>query len=137
MEGIASLKFVADCRHAQLTDIEQETGSLLNYDRKLKMDPAEIARIHDNIFHGECVNLLGLLAGQSSNRIPEVLGAEKLDANFMNAGRQFLLPHDSRFFRFSRIRPKNLQNIAIFNRVLASCSRTMAVYIHRVGVFHP
>jgi hypothetical protein len=87
MEGSVSLKFVAGFRHAQLTNIEQETDGLLNYDRKLELGPAEIARIHDNAFHGECMNLPSLLAGQSSNGIPEVLGAEELDANFMTAGR--------------------------------------------------
>jgi hypothetical protein len=43
-------------------------------------------RIRGKFFHCQCVGLLGLPAGQSSNGIPEVLGAEELDANFMLPG---------------------------------------------------
>jgi beta-galactosidase/beta-glucuronidase len=50
MEGIASLTFVAGFCYTQLTDIEQETNGLLTYDRKPKVDPAQIAGIHDQLF---------------------------------------------------------------------------------------
>ncbi len=53
MEGIASLKFLAGFCYTQLTDIEQETNGLLTYDRKPKVDPKEIAAIHNALFNEE------------------------------------------------------------------------------------
>ncbi len=52
MEGIASLKFIAGFCYTQLTDIEQETNGLLTYDRKPKLDPTEVANIHEKLFRG-------------------------------------------------------------------------------------
>jgi beta-galactosidase/beta-glucuronidase len=46
MEGIFELKFVSGFCYTQLTDIEQEINGLLTYDRKPKVDPAQIAEIH-------------------------------------------------------------------------------------------
>jgi beta-galactosidase/beta-glucuronidase len=50
MEGISGLTFVAGFCYTQLTDIEQETNGLLGYDRKPKVDPELIARIHSRFF---------------------------------------------------------------------------------------
>jgi beta-galactosidase/beta-glucuronidase len=50
MEGIASLRFVAGFCYTQLTDIEQEINGLLTYDRRPKVAPEEIARIHRELF---------------------------------------------------------------------------------------
>lgn len=50
MEGIASLNFVAGFCYTQLTDVEQETNGLLTYDRKPKVDPKEIANLHERLF---------------------------------------------------------------------------------------
>jgi len=50
MEGIASLKFVAGFCYTQLTDIEQEINGLLTYDRRPKIAPEQIAKIHRKLF---------------------------------------------------------------------------------------
>ena len=50
MEGIASLKFVAGFCYTQLTDIEQEINGLLTYDRRPKIAPGQIAKIHRKLF---------------------------------------------------------------------------------------
>jgi len=50
MEGIASLPFVSGFCYTQLTDVEQEMNGLLTYDRRPKVDPEEIHRIHVEVF---------------------------------------------------------------------------------------
>jgi beta-galactosidase/beta-glucuronidase len=50
MEGIASLPFVSGFCYTQLTDVEQEINGLLTYDRRPKVDPADIAAIHKKLF---------------------------------------------------------------------------------------
>ena len=50
MDGIASLKFVAGFCYTQLTDIEQEINGLLTYDRRPKVAPEQIAKIHRKFF---------------------------------------------------------------------------------------
>ena len=50
MEGIASLRFVAGFCYTQLADVEQETNGLLTYDRKPKVNPIEIANLHERLF---------------------------------------------------------------------------------------
>ncbi|MBV9211811.1 MAG: hypothetical protein JOZ52_14315 [Acidobacteria bacterium] len=50
MKGIASLRFLAGFCYTQLTDIEQEINGLLTYDRQPKVEPADIAAIHRQLF---------------------------------------------------------------------------------------
>jgi hypothetical protein len=50
MKGISSLEFLAGFCYTQLTDIEQEINGLLTYDRKPKIEPSQIAAIHDELF---------------------------------------------------------------------------------------
>lgn len=50
MEGIRSLRFVAGFCYTQLTDIEQEINGLLTYDRRPKISPEEVARLHHTLF---------------------------------------------------------------------------------------
>jgi beta-galactosidase/beta-glucuronidase len=50
MEGIRDLPFVSGFCYTQLTDIEQELNGLLTYDRRPKVDPAQIAKIHRRLF---------------------------------------------------------------------------------------
>jgi len=50
MDGIASMKFLAGFCYTQLTDIEQEINGLLSYDRRPKLLPEQIAKIHDELF---------------------------------------------------------------------------------------
>jgi hypothetical protein len=50
MEGISSLRFVAGFCYTQLTDIEQEINGLLTYDRRPKIAPEEVAKIHRELF---------------------------------------------------------------------------------------
>jgi hypothetical protein len=50
MEGIAALGFVAGFCYTQLTDIEQETNGLMTYNRRPKVDPQKVARIHERLF---------------------------------------------------------------------------------------
>ncbi|HEU4754168.1 MAG TPA: hypothetical protein VFU47_13745, partial [Armatimonadota bacterium] len=53
MEGLAELTFLAGFCYTQLTDIEQEINGLLTYDRRPKVDPEAIARIHREVFTGQ------------------------------------------------------------------------------------
>jgi len=50
MHGLAQLPFVSGFCYTQLTDVEQEMNGLLTYDRKPKLDPAEIAKLHEEMF---------------------------------------------------------------------------------------
>lgn len=46
MCAIGKISFVRGFCYTQLTDVEQEINGLLTYDRKPKVDPGEVARIH-------------------------------------------------------------------------------------------
>jgi beta-galactosidase/beta-glucuronidase len=46
MEGLEKLPFVTGFCYTQLVDVEQERNGLLTFDRKLKIDPAEIFHIN-------------------------------------------------------------------------------------------
>jgi hypothetical protein len=50
MEGVAALPFVCGFCYTQLTDIEQEVNGLLTFDRRPKLDPKALEKIHDELF---------------------------------------------------------------------------------------
>jgi len=50
MQGIAALPFVSGFCYTQLTDIEVEINGLLTYDRQPKVEPEQIAAIHQECF---------------------------------------------------------------------------------------
>ncbi|MDF2441325.1 MAG: hypothetical protein JWN98_2309 [Abditibacteriota bacterium] len=50
MQGIAQLHFVEGFCYTQLTDIELEINGLLTYDRRPKIEPEQIAAIHEKLF---------------------------------------------------------------------------------------
>jgi hypothetical protein len=50
MQIIASFEWASGFCYTQLTDIEQEINGLLTYDRKPKLDPETVARVHSECF---------------------------------------------------------------------------------------
>jgi hypothetical protein len=50
MHGLAELPFICGFCYTQLTDIEQEANGLLYYDRRPKVDPEVVARLHRKLF---------------------------------------------------------------------------------------